>query len=179
MTGLLAQNIHLDDVEATAASLLNLLHATTGQIHLQNLEQLSGGTATERNQVFNSDQLVLGLADDQSPDVVQVTSSATVIAPSETVSFWIEFSEPVTVDPLSGVVPQLAFSNGLTADWFNPHPGSTDPSAMQRFDLVTGANLEPAFGVQPTILVGLEAFQDQSGNSAIDWILQLLPSMKG
>ena len=167
VTGLLAQNIHLDDVEATAVSLLNLLDATTGQIHLQDLEQLSG-TATERNQVFNSDRLVLGLADDQPPEMVQVTSSATVIAPSSTASFWIEFSEPVTVDPLSGVVPQLTLSNGLTADWINSHPsGSNHPSAMQRFDLVTGASLEPAFGVQPTTLVGLEAFQDQSGNSAI------------
>ena len=167
VTGLLAQNIHLVDVEATAVSLLNLLDATTGQIHLQDLEQLSG-TATERNQVFNSDRLVLGLADDQPPEMVQVTSSATVIAPSSTASFWIEFSEPVMVDSLSGVVPQLTLSNGLTADWVNPQDsGSSHPSALQRFDLVTGASLERAFDVQPTTLVGLEAFQDQSGNSAI------------
>ena len=141
MTGFLAQNLHQIDVEAPAASLLNLLHATTGQIHPQDLEQLSG-TATERNQVFNSNRLVLGLADDQPPEMVQVTSSATVIAPSSTASFWIEFSEPVMVDSLSGVVPQLALSNGLTADWFNPQdPGSSHPSALQRFDLVTGASL--------------------------------------
>ena len=166
MTGFLAQNLHLLDVEASAASLLNLLDATTGQIDLPNLEQLSG-TATERNQVFNADRLLLSMADDQQPEMVQVTSSATVIAPSSTVSFWVEFSEPVVVDPVSDIVPQLTLSNGFTADWVNPQDsGSSHPSALQRFDLLTGASLERAFDVQPTTLVGLEAFQDQSGNSA-------------
>ena len=167
VTGVLTQDIVLTDVEVTAASVLHLLDAISGQIHLQQLEQLSG-TATERNQVFNADRLVLDLVDDQPPEVIQVTSSAKVIAPSSTASFWIEFSEPVTVYPLSGVVPQLTLSNGLTADWINSQPsGSNHPSAMQRFDLVTGASLEPAFGVQPTALVGLEAFKDQGGNSAM------------
>ena len=111
---------------------------------------------------------MLGLADDQPPEVMQVTSTKTVIGPSSTASLWVEFSEPVTLDPLSGIVPQLALSNGLTAEWVNPQASvSTQPSAMQRFDLVTGASLVPAFGVQPTTLVGLEAFQDQGGNSAM------------
>ena len=166
VTGILTQNLTVVDVEATAASVLELLETINGQIELPNLMQLNG-TATERNQVFNADRIRLNLADDQPPEVVGITSSTTVIAPSSTVSFWVEFSEPVEVDPVIGVTPQLTLSNGLTANWINPQSGSTDPSAKQLFDLVTGASLETALDVQPTAMLGLEAFQDQAGNSAL------------
>ena len=166
VTGILTQNLIVVDVEATAASVLELLETINGQIELPNLMQLNG-TATERNQVFNADRILLNLTDDQPPEVVGITSSTTVIAPSSTVSFWVEFSEPVVVDPVTGVAPQLTLSNGLTAHWINPQPGLTDPSTTQRFDLVTGASLETALDVQPTAMLGLEAFQDQGGNTAL------------
>ena len=166
VTGLGDQELVVTDTTHTdAGELLQLQSLSSGLIDARSLEQLSG-SATERNQVFNADRILLTLADDEPPEVVGITSSTTVIAPSSTVSFWVEFSEPVEVDPLIGVEPKLTLSNGLTANWINPQSESNTPSAKQRFDLVTGERLDMAFDVQPTALLGLEAFQDQAGNSA-------------
>ena len=128
VTGIQDQDLLLIDMEATATSVLALLGAINGEIDLPNLDQLNGN-ATERNQVFNADRLVLGLADDQPPEVMRVTSSKTVIGPLSTANFWVEFSEPVTLDPVRN--HPAGTSNGSSPSGSTHRPQA--PPSQQRF----------------------------------------------
>jgi hypothetical protein len=165
ITGLGNEAVIVTDATVSASDLLLLDERTSGGISAAGVTALTG-TALERNRVFHSAGISIGLRDDQTPALAQLVAVPAdgTYGPGRSMTFQLAFDEPLKV---SGV-PVLPLSNGLKASY---DPGRSTPGqgllafsyTPQNGDQST--DLLIAAGASLALPLGA-AITDQAGNAA-------------
>ena len=165
ITGLGNEAVIVTDATVSASDLLLLDERTSGGISAAGVTALTG-TALERNRVFHSAGISIGLRDDQTPALAQLVALPAdgTYGPGRSMTFQLAFDEPLKV---SGV-PVLPLSNGLKASY---DPGRSTPGqgllafsyTPQNGDQST--DLLIAAGASLALPLGA-AITDQAGNAA-------------
>jgi len=165
ITGLGNEAVIVTDATVSASDLLLLDERTSGGISAAGVTALTG-TALERNRVFHSAGISIGLRDDQTPALAQLVGLPAdgTYGPGRSMTFQLAFDEPLKV---SGV-PVLPLSNGLKASY---DPGRSTPGqgllafsyTPQNGDQST--DLLIAAGASLALPLGA-AITDQAGNAA-------------
>ncbi len=164
LLGFSDRSLIISDSVVSASSLLSLLSSTEGTINLLNITDLNGDF-NSRSLIFEEPRIISLLEDDQPPFLVSISSPAGSFGSDATISFSLEFSEPVSFDN-SSLIPTLLLSNGLHANWVKPSSNDSPTSTLQ-FDLLTGSLLNNSYDVQPVELTNFSGFSDAYGNDLL------------
>lgn len=165
ITGLGNEAVIVSDATVSASDLLLLDARTSGVISAAGVTALTG-SALERNRVFHSAGIAIGLRDDQAPAIAQLVAVPAdgTYGPGQLMAFQLAFDEPLQV---SGV-PILPLSNGLKASY---DPGrSTLGQGLLAFSYTPqngdqSTDLLIAAGASLALPLGA-AITDQAGNAA-------------
>ena len=142
-----------------AESLLYLASSTSGLIDATYLSHLQGGNDS-RNNVFNDSSISLSIFDDIQPDLMEVRVSGGVYGPLDTITFELEFSEPVQFSSPS-LRPELLLSGGFTAEWVSSQEKN---SQIHHFELLLDDISSPVDLLGVESLVHVDLFTDHHGN---------------